>query len=208
MSAKLIYCYDPMCSWCWGFKPTWNALKTELQPLLDNGKLEIVYLLGGLAADSDEPMTAQMQTNLQGIWRHINQQLGTEFNFDFWRDCKPRRSTYPACRACLVARKFNLESDMLSQIQQAYYLNAQNPSDLETLQQCAEAIGLDKQEFIKAMQELKQANSLEKEIDQARQLQLNSFPSLALLNNNQLTHIPIDYQHTQSMKETIDQLIG
>ncbi|MCP4060185.1 MAG: DsbA family protein, partial [Pseudoalteromonas sp.] len=21
--TKLIYVHDPMCSWCWGYKPTW-----------------------------------------------------------------------------------------------------------------------------------------------------------------------------------------
>ncbi|MEF1187337.1 DsbA family protein, partial [Vibrio sinaloensis] len=25
--AKLYYVYDPMCSWCWGYKPTWRAVE-------------------------------------------------------------------------------------------------------------------------------------------------------------------------------------
>ena len=25
--ATLYYVYDPMCSWCWGYKPTWDKVK-------------------------------------------------------------------------------------------------------------------------------------------------------------------------------------
>ena len=121
---KLIYVHDPMCSWCWGYKPTWQKLESALANILP-----IEYRIGGLAADSDQPMSADMQLQLQAIWQKISSQLGTEFNFDFWRDCQPRRSTYPSCRAALIARSFNKEPQMIAAIQQAYYLQAQNPSD-------------------------------------------------------------------------------
>ncbi|MCJ8272080.1 MAG: DsbA family protein, partial [Psychrosphaera sp.] len=93
----LYYVYDPMCSWCWGYRPAWQALKEQLEPVVD-----IQYRVGGLAPDSDLPMPADMQTFLQGVWHKINAQLGTQFNHDFWTHCQPRRSTYPACRAVLI----------------------------------------------------------------------------------------------------------
>ena len=92
--SKLIYVHDPMCSWCWGYAPTWQKLEAALV-----NKLPIEYRVGGLAADTDLPMSQDMQLQLQAIWQKISSQLGTEFNFDFWRDCQPRRSTYPSCRA-------------------------------------------------------------------------------------------------------------
>ena len=204
MTAKLIYCYDPMCSWCWGFKPTWNELRTLLAPLVEQQKLEIHYLLGGLAPDSDQPMPPEMQTKLQGVWQQISAHLGTEFNHAFWQECQPRRSTYPACRACLVAREAGLEEKMITEIQQAYYLKAQNPSDIDTLAQCAENIGLNKAEFIDAIAQVQQTQSLEKELAQARQLQLNSFPSLGLIVGNRIAHIELDYKSAKNMLQTIE----
>ena len=124
MTATLIYCYDPMCSWCWGFRPTWSKLQKALQGLIDEEKLSIQPMLGGLAMDSDAPMPNEMRAKLQATWQNIHQQLGTEFNFDFWQTNEPRRSTYPACRACYVARDFGLEEEMYHAIQQAYYLDA------------------------------------------------------------------------------------
>jgi len=171
--------------------------------MIESREILIDSMLGGLAVDSDEPMSEQMQTMLNGTWKRISEQLGTEFNFDFWTECKPRRSTYPACRACLVARDQNLESEMTLAIQEAYYLEAKNPSDIETLSHCAENIGLNPSEFQKAMQHTKDQGLLEKEIHSSRSLGLNSFPSLAVLKGDKLTHIQIDYKDPMTMLNNI-----
>ncbi|MCB5162517.1 DsbA family protein [Marinomonas algarum] len=208
MAATLIYCYDPMCSWCWGFHPTWTKLQQSLQGLMDANQLTIQPMLGGLAVDSDVPMPDEMKAKLEGTWHHIQSALGTEFNFDFWRTASPRRSTYPACRACYVARNSGLEEEMYHAIQKAYYLNAQNPSNLDTLMDCANQIGINTEGFTKAMQHVKDKQLIEQEIQQARQLGLNSFPSLAVLVGDKLTPIPLDYHETTSMLHAIKKALS
>lgn len=208
MAATLIYCYDPMCSWCWGFHPTWTKLQKSLQGLIDSNQLTIQPMLGGLAVDSDVPMPEDMKGKLEGTWQHIQSVLGTEFNFDFWRTASPRRSTYPACRACYVARDNGLEDEMYHAIQHAYYLQAKNPSDLDTLTECADHIGLSPQGFTKAMQHVKDQQLIEQEIQQARQLGLNSFPSLALLIGDKLIAIPLDYQDPSTMLTAIKKALS
>ena len=55
-SSILYYVHDPMCSWCWGFRETWQLVLQQLPK-----KVHTYYLLGGLAQDSDEPMPKEMQ---------------------------------------------------------------------------------------------------------------------------------------------------
>ena len=205
MTATLIYCYDPMCSWCWGFRPTWIALQKALAKRIDREELVIQPMLGGLAPDSDVPMPEAMRQKLEATWQHIASELGTEFNYEFWRSTEPRRSTYPANRACLVARDKNLEVEMCHAIQQAYYLSAKNPSDLNVLADCAEQIGLNREGFLHSMNYVQQQALLEKEVESARNIGLNSFPSLALLTGDELLHIPINYQDHNPMLALIEQ---
>ena len=47
--SKLVYVHDPMCSWCWGYAPSWHKLKAALE-----SKLVVEYKVGGLAPDSQE----------------------------------------------------------------------------------------------------------------------------------------------------------
>ena len=89
----LYYIYDPMCSWCWGYQPTWLLLQQQLE-----SRIQIHTLVGGLAEDSNALMPETMQDFLQETWHKISAELGTQFNFNFWSQCQPKRSTYPACR--------------------------------------------------------------------------------------------------------------
>lgn len=198
MRAQLFYIYDPMCSWCWGYAPTWQRLQREL-----TSEVDIIYGLGGLAEDSDVLMPEAMQVFLQQTWRKIAQQLGTEFNFDFWQHCQPRRSTYPACRATLIAREFGKEQEMLTAIQHAYYLQAKNPSNLDTLQALAVDIGLDSLDFLQKLKSQSVDEQLMAEINKMRSLPINGFPALVLVKEQLLIPIPIDYQDWRKSFEII-----
>ncbi len=159
--------------------------------------------MGGLAPDSDMPMPAEMQQFLAQTWHKIAQQLGTEFNHAFWQECQPRRSTYPACRACIVAREFALESEMMLAIQQAYYLQAKNPSDLDTLIEAAESVGIDKTVFVERLSSAEIAQAFMKELDFVHQLPIRGFPSLVLQVNGQNIGLPLDYHDPQTTIDAI-----
>ena len=195
---KLIHVYDPMCSWCWGYRPIWQKLEAKLSATVD-----IQYYVGGLAPDSDEEMSKEMQLFLQQTWQKISAQLGTEFNFDFWQECLPRRSTYPACRAIIAARDFDAEKPMLLAIQQGYYLQALNPSNNSTLVDLAVSIGLEADVFEKVLVSSKINQQLFAEISLIKQLPGKGFPSLVLLIDEQVISIDIDYEKWQTSYEII-----
>ena len=200
--SKLIYIHDPMCSWCWGYAPTWLKLKEQLEH-----KIIVEYKVGGLAADSQQPMPKAMKEMLEDTWHKIQKQLGTQFNYDFWRNCEPRRSTYPACRAALIARKTNKEAQMIEAIQHAYYLNAQNPSDEATLVALAKSIGLDEEGFANELISSSLNNELSDELAFVNALPINGFPSLVLIQNNSYYPIGVNYTDWQSTYSQILNII-
>jgi len=203
-NSTLYYIHDPMCSWCWGFRPVWLNVIDQLK------NIQIRYVLGGLAADTDEPMPEDMQKNIRETWQRIQKEIpGTDFNYDFWKQCKPRRSTYPACRAILAASNQTTSADikMLLAIQQAYYLNAQNPSDDTLLIQLADELGLDKKQFESDLNSAETHKKLLAEFELRRKLKVYSFPSIVLEKNDIRTMIEIDYNHADFIIEQIHQLL-
>jgi putative protein-disulfide isomerase len=194
-----------MCSWCWGFRPNFENLCKQLP-----AGLSVNRLLGGLAPDNDQPMPAELQSKLQDTWRRIQTRIpGTRFNFNFWRDCHPRRSTWPACRAVVVARQSDpsLESPMIEAIQRAYYLEARNPSDTDTLAALASQLGLDAVDFAIRLDAAETHDILEQEITQARRMGADSFPSLRLQIDQSFWPVPVDYTEVRPMLETIQSLL-
>ena len=204
MPKTLYYVHDPMCSWCWAFRLSLNTLIEELPK-----EINIIRLLGGLAPDSDLPMPENTREYVLQNWRAIEKQVPeTKFNYDFWEKCKPRRSTYPACRAVIAARKQKdvFDTAMTLAIQEAYYLEARNPSDYETLINLAEEIGADKNKFSKDVRSTETDKILEEEIQQSKSLDLKSLPSLLFIDGERKIRIEPDYLYAQVMLDQIVRL--
>lgn len=200
---KLYYVYDPMCSWCWGYKPVWQKISQQLE-----SKIEIQYVLGGLAPDSDQPMPEEMQRQIASYWKKIEDFLGTEFNYDFWQKNTPRRSTYPSCRAVLAARKQGAEQAMLSAIQHAYYLEARNPSDNEVLLSLAANIGLDAAKFEVDFFSAELNKEFLQELEFARRIGGNSFPSLFVATEQGIIELQVDYQSAETTIDQVEQILS
>ena len=203
MDYRLYYFHDPMCSWCWGYRPTWQRLQAKLPK-----DISVEYILGGLAPDSNEAMPDAMQSAVEGYWQQIRNQLGTEFNFDFWQQCQPRRDTYKACRAVIAARTDGLEMEMLEAIQRAYYLRAMNPSEIEVLVQLAVETGMVAKSFRDRLLATETDQQLQKEIKLTRSWQVQGFPSLIFAVAGSHTPLPIDYTDEDATLQRLWALLG
>jgi len=201
--TSLYYFHDPMCSWCYAFR---HSLKEIQESLPDH--IGIEKIVAGLAKDSHTPMDPNTQLYVQENWRRIEQQVrDTQFNFDFWVKATPMRSTYPACRAVLSAKKQGLlyEDKMIAAIQNGYYQQAKNPSLIETLIELGDSIGLDIEQFKIDIISDSIENQLKEEIHFSRSIGIRSFPSLGLYRQNQYLPISIDYNSSQSVIDIIKQ---
>ena len=202
MIYSLYHVHDPMCSWCYAFKPTLDELRKHLA---DNIKL--VHVVGGLAKHSDEIMPQEMQEKIEAIWYEIEDVVGIKFNHDFWKDCLPRRSTYLACQATILARAQNKEDEMIEAIQEAYYQKALNPSDASTLMKLAKNIGMDEKKFEEDLKSQKIEEDLQNELNFRRSLNVRSFPSLILKYKKELYPINIKYNDYESMLNQINDMV-
>jgi putative protein-disulfide isomerase len=203
--SLLFYIHDPMCSWCYAFSQSWLALQEDLPD-----DIRVVYLLGGLAPDTAEPMPIATQKIVQQAWRRIEQTVpGVQFNWNFWTQNTPIRSTYPACRAVLAAKKQRAEAEpeMIKAIQMAYYRKAMNPSLPETLQTCAGDIGLNVELFSEDLISPLTEQKLQRDIQQARTMNVHSYPSLRLVHHETVFSIAIDYLNPRLMLDEINHLV-
>lgn len=202
-AATILYhVHDPMCSWCWGFRQSWDSLREALP-----AAVRVINVVGGLAPDNDQPMPLEQQKTIAGYWSDVSEQTGAEFNYDFWETCQPRRSTYPACRAVLAACKQDAEQAMIDAVQHAYYLRAMNPSDNSTLIELAGELGLDVQRFSDDLVSMEIENELERDFALRRKLGVRGFPSLVLARGEVFSPIEIDYRDHLPSLEAISGLL-
>ena len=173
--SSLYYVGDPMCSWCWGFAP---VLEDAVRILPK--EVEVRYIMGGLARDSDESMPEEVRNYIQDNWRAVAATTGAQFNWEFWEKCDPRRSTYPSCRATIAAGLQRALPQMFSALQRAFYLEARNPSDSETQIELAEKLGLEVNRFADDLVSSQVEEMLQADFVQRRLMEVREFPSMLL----------------------------
>lgn len=194
--VQLVYILDPMCSWCWGFR-------VGLQDFTDSlGEYEMTCVMGGLASDTDEPMPDDVREYVQNAWRTVAARTGAEFNHDFWTQCRPRRSTYPSCRAVLAAGLQGQDAGprMIHAIQCAYYLEARNPSDYEILLALAEETGLDRERFAADVTSKAVEKLLQNDFMRRRKLGVRRFPTLLLQSGEDTVVLASGYATAGEMR--------
>jgi putative protein-disulfide isomerase len=192
-----------MCSWCWAYRPTWLQLR-------DNLPEGVIWqnVLGGLAPDNDQPMPDKLKNMIQGHWRQIQSTIGTEFNFDFWTTCQPRRDTYKACRAVIAAVHQQAEEAMIEAIQKAYYLRAMNPSIPETLADLAAETGLNQAQFVGDLCSSETEIEFQRQLSLRDRLNVRSFPSLVLQQGSVCSTIRHDYQYFRTSLAEINDCLN
>jgi len=206
------YISDPMCPWCWAFKTSWESLKDNVAGR-DNVRRRVV--LGGLAPDSDDPMTPEQVDKARNTWEHIHAKTGAVFNMDFWHINQPRKSTYPACRATIAAglQRDEGSRDMFYAIQQAYYVDARNPADVDVLAAIATERGLDGTQLVADMQSEPVHARLTSDFVIRDRFQISGFPSIVLSNDTNAWALTMGYcdeatliSNWQAFERSIDEV--
>jgi len=198
------YFVDPMCSWCYGFSSEMKKIVAQLPEGVD-----LHYVMGGLAPDTAEPMPEEVKAYVQSAWRSVAERTGAQFNFDFWAECEPRRSTYPSCRAVIAAGLQGQDKVpiMLEAIQHAYYRQARNPSEPETLIEIAAEIGLDRGQFASDLKSAQVEEQLQAGFDFKDNVGVRGFPTLAVEKEGKFYALAIGYAQAQVVLQRLETIL-
>jgi putative protein-disulfide isomerase len=144
---------------------------------------------------------------ISGYWKKIESLLNVPFNYEFWTQNIPRRSTYPACRAVIAARWQKAERPMITALQEAYYLRALNPSDTETHVQLASEIGLDVDRFGQDLVSEVLEQAFQDELAFAHSLPIQGFPSMVLIHQGEVFPIALDYRNYEGALSQVREIL-
>lgn len=184
-SYRFIYVADPMCSWCWGFSPTFSRL-LELHPV------PVTVKAGGLRpGPSAKDLDATMIGHLEHHWNQVAEASGQPFNYDLFAWKGWRYDTELPCMSTLAMRELDVEDAnstttvaWLKLLQQAFYHENIDITDIsvypELLKRLNSDVVKDNDAFIKRLSEESLKTDTYQEFAEMRQMGVNGFPTLIL----------------------------
>ena len=208
---SLVYIGDPMCSWCWGASKT---IKQAREYAINNG-IGFSVITGGLRPGGGDAWTEDFKNFLRREWRSIEsitQQPFTDkllerehFNYD----------TEPSARAVHIARNLWQGNDsndekllaFFSAIQYKFYVEGEDPNELEFYRSICEKFELDFAVFSEKFKLPQTQKETYEEFKLNRSWGVRGFPSFAIRHGNEVKIIGSGSLPLEKLTKAIDESV-
>ena len=198
--GKLTYFGDPMCSWCWGFRPVLEQITGEYP------ELQRIVVMGGLRGGEEKPMDDALARMIQNGWHRIEKNTGQPFNHQLWKNHRPLATTWPACRAVLSARLLDgeLEWPFMVAMFKAYFTQGRDPSRVETHMAVADHLGINPAVYQGMLESAAPEKALQQDLLVVRRFGVTGFPTVVLSIGNSNYLVSPGYQPVEGMRKAIN----
>lgn len=206
------YVGDPMCSWCWGISPTVSALANFCA---EEG-IAFSITMGGLRAGGGDPWSPQFKDFLRNEWQHIAQVTGQPFGFTLLDAPHFNYDTEPACRAVATVKLLQAKHALpeavvlqfFSAIQQKFYVQGQDTTNVVFYADICTALGLDVNEFTTLFDSHEAKQAVHQEFVRCRQWGVRSFPTILLERNGEMSPLAVGMIKTDQLLAKLQQEIA
>lgn len=194
-----------MCSWCWGFTPTIEAVQEEYR-----ARMDVELVLGGLHPRETSPLTEVERQDIYHDWRQVHERSGQPIDFDHAMPPGFVCNSEPPSRAVLAAASLNdrLAFPMMKAIQSAFFAGGRDVTQTDTLIDLAAGLGLDREAFLQASTSASVRSKTRAQFVKTRQMGVRGLPALILQQGNDLHPICNSWQPLAKIRAALDDKLG
>jgi putative protein-disulfide isomerase len=202
---NLIYIADPMCSWCYGFGKSLDALLAQPG---DAAPLQLALVMGGLRPYTTETLAAGRADEIFGHWQHVHEASGLPFAQ------APKTAlhlpgfvydTEPASRATVAVRTWWPQHvwRYFRAVQHAFYAEGRNVTQREVLADVAERLGLPRGNFEAAFDSAELQEATRRDFAQSQAWGIRGFPALVAEVGGGLHLVAHGYLPEEALRERL-----
>lgn len=205
---KLIYLYDAICGWCYGFTPAILQLQQEY-----GDKMEFDIMSGGMIIGDNRRPFSTMAAYIQGAHKRVEEMTGVTFGQPFLEQLLPSEeiidSEKPAVALTVFkqyqpAKALSFAHDM--QVALNYHGKSLNNDD--TYRELLEPYGIDADEFLQKMQLEDNRYATQQEFQLIQNWGITGFPAAIFDNGEQLYLIARGFTPIEQLRETITKIMA
>lgn len=178
MKPKIIYVFDALCAWCYGFSPVMTAIYEYYRDEFD---FEVIS--AGMNLNRAE--TGDQETSQQSLYTTIEEITGTTFGTAFLHSLAEGgisfNSEVPAVALSVFKSIYPKKAvEFAHHIQNSVFYDGKDPADPELYRYISVNFGIDPDTFEKDMHEPKYLESAHYDFALAKQLQVSSYPAVLI----------------------------
>jgi|GEM_PF-528821 len=181
---KIIYVYDAICGWCFGFSPVMAKLSETYQDKFDfevvSGGLKLGKSVGAI-----DVIAPYIKTAYQDVERTCGVKFGDKFvNGTLAQGTMILNSLPPAIAMCIMKERYpDKDIKFAGLLHKMYYVDGIEPENYAAYGEYAALLGFEKSEFNLKMKDSSYIQKAYKDFEYAQKLGANSFPTVILEKN-------------------------
>lgn len=206
--AKLLYFYDPLCGWCFGFSPVIKKLEKEFQSQIDFEAISGGMVLG----DRVKPLS-EMKDYLKEAMPRLEEMTGVKFGkpyLEILEEGSLMLNSELPCIAMTVYKSMTNKSsvEFASALQSTLYEKGINLNEIENYKELVESFDLPWEVFKSKLEDPAYKEKTYQEFQIGQQMGIGGFPSVVLSIGKQGYLIARGYRPESEMKAVIEEILS
>lgn len=179
----IIYVYDPMCGWCYGFS---GHIRKAADTYAKDFEFEIIS--GGMVIGEREGPIGDFADYILGAYPRVEEYSGAKFGEPYLNQLKDK-SLYSSSMVPSVAlevfKSFKPQEaiQFAAEMQKAYFSEGLDLRSDAVYQKLAKQFGIDETEFLKRLHSIEYKALAEKGFQQSAQLGVQGYPAVLAIKN-------------------------
>lgn len=207
MKPKLIYVYDPLCGWCYGFHPVMEKLQKRF-----GDRISIDVQVGGLAVGDRAQTISEGFSYIKDGLKQVETSTGVEFGRNFKLLVEEGSYMYdslPPCRAQKTMNELVPEQALLfaGKLQDAIFQDGKNLNEWSTYEELIDDFDIDPVAFKARYDSKELKKDLIDEFTWCRNHGATGFPTLLIQIKDEISIITRGYRPFDTVESHLHHLI-
>ncbi|MEO1449502.1 MAG: DsbA family protein [Bacteroidota bacterium] len=202
---QIIYIYDALCGWCYGFSPVIEEFAKK-----HRRELGVEVLSGGMVMGARVGPIGQVAGYIKDAYKTVEERTGVKFGKGFLEGIlEPGTAIFdslPSALAMTVVKhmQHDLALPFASALQKAVYDTGIEPQDEEAFVELALAHGLDRKEFRRLYAHEDTRNAALQEIKLIQGWGIHGFPTVLLHEGDNLALMAQGYVPLEALEQRFE----
>lgn len=203
---KLIYIYDPICGWCYGFTPVIQQLQAQFK-----GEMSVEVLSGGMLLSANRRPASAMFNYIKEAHKQVEATTGITFGQPFLEQYLRSDDVMDSEKPSIALTVFkhyqpdhavNFAHDM----QVALNLEGKSLNDDQTYRELLQKYNIPAEQFLQRMQEDDNKYATHQEFNIVQQWGITGFPAAILEKDEELYLIARGFTPMDKMLHVINEI--
>lgn len=178
-NMKIIYVYDALCGWCYGFSPVMSQFHEKYK---DSLAFDVVS--GGMITGNRIGPIGEVASYISWAYKDVEKACNVKFGHNFLNKTLKNGTaiftSFPPAVALSVFKEIDEKHSILfaSELQKAIYFEGIEPENYEAYGIIATKFGLDANAFVSKMKESKYISLAEADFKKSNGLNVAGFPTV------------------------------